>query len=76
MLIEAVLLFGVKTTSKRLAVKREFSWHASSELDRRTCSALAGRMKAASDERRKSGFIVAKRILTGAPSSHRGPGRW
>lgn len=47
MFIATVLLLGVKTTSKRLAVKREPSWHVARELDRRIfCPLTAGRQMA------------------------------
>src|SRR4051794_23616907 len=72
MLMEAVRLFGVKTTSNRLAVNPEFSWHAASELDRSTYSALAGRTAVAKKERRTSGFLDRRRILAGLPTG--GPG--
>jgi len=62
MFTAAERLFGVKTTSKRLAVNSEFSWHAASELDRSTCSALAGAKKAARLER-SNGLIDGSRIL-------------
>lgn len=74
MLMDAVRLLGVKTTSKRLAVNSEFSWHAASELERRTYSALAGRTTAASEERRSSGLRDGMRILTGTSARSRGPG--
>lgn len=71
MLTDAVRLFGVKTTSNRLAVKPEFGWHAARELDRSTGSAFAGRTKVAREERRKSGLIDGNRILASIPASGR-----
>jgi len=65
MLMAAVALSGVNTTSNRLAVKPEFSWHAARELDRRTFSALAGRTAVASVEIRRSGLSDGNRILEG-----------
>jgi hypothetical protein len=59
----AVLLFGVKTTLKRLAVKPEFSWQALREFDWRTGSARAGAARAASDARAASGLDNDHRIF-------------
>lgn len=72
MLMVAVRLSGVKTTSKRLAVKPEFSWQAASEVDRRTFSAAAGRTAVASVDMRRRGFSEGSRILNIAG---RPPGR-
>jgi len=62
MLTDAVRLSGVKTTSNRLAVNPESSWHAPSDVDRSTYSALVGRMTVARDERRMTGLIDGRRM--------------
>jgi len=74
MLTDAVRLFGVKTTSNRLAVNPELSWHDASEVDRSTYSALVGRMAVAREEMRKSGLIDGRRIVLRMPA--RGRGHW
>jgi len=67
MLMEAVRLLGVNTTSNRLAVKPEFSWHDARELDRSTYSALVGTTRVAREEIRRSGLIDGSRIVAGMP---------
>lgn len=67
MLMEAVRLFGVNTTSNRLAVKPESSWHDARELERSTYSALVGTTRAAREEIRRSGLIDGNRMVAGMP---------
>src|SRR6187551_2516089 len=68
----AVLLFGVKTTLNRLAVKLEFSWHVFNDLDWRMGSAatrLARLARAASGDSRENLMMWFWRCVWGISKS-------
>ena len=64
MLTEAELLFGVKTTLKRLAENPDCSWHVFNDMDASIGpSASAGVAKAAIEARTAKGFPNENRMI-------------
>lgn len=72
MSIMAVPLAGVKATLKRLAVNPELSWQVFKELDCSSCSAAAGRRKAAAEARSSNGVLGENHILKRCEATERG----